>query len=124
MSKSLPPNPAATRLPARSARQGHVGPAGRCAGGAAPAPSSAAPTTHSPRAALETHGEKVGTAGCTPGERGYPPLPEAPFASAVLTTINGSATFQCLSAPPDVAGLRPLFRLRAVSRSRASEDEA
>ncbi|WP_145206029.1 hypothetical protein [Sphingobium sp. B2] len=114
MSQSLSPSPAATRLPARSARQGHVGPAGRCAGGAASAPSGAAPFPVSSPAAWKPQEKKAGTAGYTPGERGYPPLPEAPLASAVLTIVGGRAAFRCLSVPPGVAEQCPLFRLRGV----------
>ena len=124
MSKLPPPSPAATRLPARSARQGHVGPVGRCAGGAAPAPSGAAPFLGFSPAALEPREKKVGTAGYTPGERGYPPLPEAPFASAVLTIMNVRAAFRCLSASPDIAEQCPFFRPRRIASADAKETEA
>ena len=123
-SRALPPIPSAIPDFRRSARQGHDGPFDRCAGGAALAPSDAAPTPHSSHAALETHGKKVSTARCTPGERGYPPLPESSPALAVLTIINERAAFQCLSAPSDIAGSCPLFRLRAMGRSRTREKEA
>jgi hypothetical protein len=66
----------------------------------------------------------VSTAGYTPGERGTPPLPEAPFASAVLTIVDGGAAFRCLSAPADIAEQCPLFRLRSIAPAETEDAKA